>query len=207
MTEAELAQAASNMYGLLVEPSVPLAELSKAALIGCQTLQGLVADQGFFDHVGFLSQLQMRYQNEFQSITGTKTRKLDHFRQFMSLERKLMVLGGLRVDLIDALTGQAERLIDEVRRGNRSISELHGTLFVLREKTCGLAEELLEKRRSKMKRNKLLGIAYALGGATIITINASPATVGDITLSSAGMAVSGAVGAVIIEKAWDLATK
>lgn len=208
MTETELAQAANSIYGLLVGPSLSLNELLRAAAIGCQTLESLAEDQIFLTTVGFLHQLQLKNQAGFYEITGATTHTLNYFRYFLNLEKQLLLSGGLRLELVEGLIGQAERLVEDIRLGTRDASYLQGTLYALRQKTCDLARNLRAiqegQEQSLKKRARLLSIAYGVGGACLIVINASSPAFGDINLGDAGKAVSGAIGGVILEKAWDL---
>jgi hypothetical protein len=206
MSKEWLAQAANIMYKLLIEPFPTLNELRKAARIGCETLRDLVEDQQFFTQVNFLRQLQTENLTDFHKITEALT--IGHFRNFLSFEKELMRLGGLNPKLVEALISQAENLIEDIKYGAKSADELHGALFVLRQKTCSLEKELKENQQaeeqSDKRRARLLGIAYAVGGAALIGINASSAGIGVIGLSRAGKAFSGAVGGAIIDKAWGL---
>jgi len=208
MTETELVQAANGMFELLIEPPSTL-ELHRAATIGCETLRNLVKEQWLFEQIDFLGELQANNQAAFRDIAGAKYQTLDHFRYFLDLDKKLMLLAGLQPDLVSVLARQAENLIEEIRQGSKDAYELRNSLLVLRQKTCDLADELCRNQRAETHHHKkrafLVGVVFAVGGAAVISINAAPTTIGGIGLSAAGMAVSGAVGGVLIDKAWDIA--
>ncbi|MAT96418.1 MAG: hypothetical protein CL608_04675 [Anaerolineaceae bacterium] len=195
MNHLELINVTNNMHGLLTKYNPTREDMVEAAHIGCRTLRILADDVSFFANALKLKEFEQRYKSELDYL-------VNDFHYFLTLERDLLLRGGLRKELVNALFSQAEKLLKEVRQGTYSMNVLRGTIVALRQKTCSLHEKLQTQEERQRLHARLRGVAYGLGGAVIITMNSSPMAIAP--LGYAGMALSGALGSNFLAKGWDL---
>ena len=196
-----LVRAANDMFEILarrIEPNS--SELSELFAIACSTLKRLERDEEFTKAVN-LSALEWKLNPDAVSISGD----LRHFTDgFLQIERKVMLAAGLDDCTWSHLQRAAEEVRNQIAHDGINVTRLMNAVTYLREMACDIAAELRKTVDKSATHRRALNaarkVALSVGGAAMIGVNASSiaATVG---LSTAGAAVSAAVGGGLITRA------
>jgi hypothetical protein len=170
-------------------------ELVQSAKIGCTTLIRLSNDRAFYNDIQLLASRKQENASAFMSITGDVNHFLNHF---LEIEERILSESGASPIVIKVLKIEAERVQASVKNAQFDIQTVKTHTGRLQEISCNIAKTLLirqaqESEKETHKQN-LKAVALAIGGATLIGLNASTNL-----LSPAGSATSGALGLDIMK--------
>lgn len=187
-----LAAAANEMIRVMWRHRPPeKQDLSDAANIGCNALEDLIDDPEFVSSVERLAQFQRENEREYHRILDD----LEHFKDFLRAEKRLLLKYGLNEELVNRLLDAAEGQISAIREHRINLEQLHDAITRIRREACGASEtiqdELAQRRRTQI-------ILYTLGAAVVIAANAAPIASG--FLLPIGVAISGGVGSFLINQ-------
>lgn len=189
-----LVQAANEVSRLAVLPAHPTPEeYGRAAGIACKAFNRLYNDQQFTGVLKTMS-LRVRATNAtFNEITGS----LQHFKVFfVPRDIELLANHGVEADLLRILADRAEELLVSIREHRVDEGRIGVQLLFLRDDACELSAQLRRSKERQDSRRRLRRYAFALGGTTIIVVNASSSALNYLSL--AGTAVSAAWGTALI---------
>jgi hypothetical protein len=199
---------ANEVFVLLHRSPIPKPkELTESANLCCNALRQLSNDELFFRDVATLSESQKSNLFAFRQITGADTNSLSHFQYFWRLEKTLLISAGMDEHLVGQISSVVEEIIQSVRKKEVNVGDLRVLIAQIRNLTCNIANTLnkhlqeLQEEEERRERAKWIGRnLYFIVGAAIVAIDASSlaSTVG---LTSAGTAVSGAVGTWLMSAA------
>jgi hypothetical protein len=229
MAAEYLTSATNGMYALLHSTPAPTQrDLALAAAFGCDALGRLAGDGDFWgrlpilaarqqallldEHGSPLAALYRRGPNGDRRADapgpGAFGRQWDPgqvaraLQEFLDMEQRLLVAWGLRPTVVRHLLAPLQELLDSPTVGPPPLqpidsASLGRAVEALRDATCQAAYELENDRRTG---DNLWRWLWGLGGAAVVAANAS-ALAGTLGLSAPMTAVSGALGAVLIDRA------
>jgi hypothetical protein len=147
-----------------------------------------------------MGQERLRFhRRDKQIITGRV-----HFEHFLGIERRLLEEAGTDPALADAIIGRCLQAREATRHGKFDANAFSGALEELRLRVCGVLGELREtafdQPSQRQMPRRLASVLNGVFGCVVVGLDASTlaATVG---LSTAGSAVSIAVGGAIVSQA------
>lgn len=189
----------------------------EAALVGCRTLGRLCDDPELVPALDQFSDVRLivtyiqktttrakRSQRNrvqaFRSIIEDPT----NFEHFLTLEREVLLKGGVAPDVVDLLIEQSQEAIDEVRARAKPPSEVLERVRLLRDRACVLSNDLIAEAVADNSwegiKEKIKRVLLGLGGTAIIGLNAS-SLAGSVGITAVGSAVSAALGATVLQMA------
>lgn len=183
--------------------------LVQAAVIGCNTLEQVVGNRGFRQALADLNSLRKENTPQVRAILDN----LETFREFLEIERKILIKGGFPEYLADQIVGWSDDVRRDVLERARTPEEVVANIESLRDQACGLSSELKEHRQEEADRKRgkrlLKRIWKGISGSALVALNAAAGitlgvttaipTAGAGLLAGAGViAASGAVGGAII---------
>jgi hypothetical protein len=200
---AYLSETANQMQVLCMGNEPEPQDMVKAAQMGCRATEQLEQDNNFFESVNLLSDRRREYDDAFRQIISD----LNHLRNFLQVERQVMLKGGMSPQLVDTLMIKIEETFAMITQSRIDAERLRGGLQSIRYQACRLSDTMEraarmaapQERQETARRTKrhLFFVLYTLGGAGIVLLNTSPIAV-QLGLSEAGSAVSGAIGSGLI---------
>ena len=199
-----LVTATNDMFVVLAHsPEPSQVELREAFTIGCKALKRLEGDDEFIEAISLLRKRRVAHIQDFKSIVTD----VNHFTQgFLEIERKVMLAAGLSENSWSYVSRFAREVRVHINEDRVNVDALRKAIAGLRSVACDIADQLhttvQKAEEHKRARNTLGRVALGIGGAAVIGVNASvlAATVG---LSTAGSAVSAAVGGGLITRAFE----
>lgn len=132
---------------------------------------------------------------------------LDHFKQFLEIERSILLTGGISTNLTKELIEHINQLSQELIIFARSRIVTPEQIFItvenLKDQTCKLARQLRQERikmdQVEQVKTKLKKVGWAIAGSSLVVLNVSLAN--QLGLNPGGAALSGILGAIFIDKA------
>lgn len=202
-----LIKAADDMFEILARRVEPTSsELNEFFAIACSTLKRLERDGGFIKAVEQAGS-EWRLNPSVVAIISD----VRHFTDgFLQIERKVMLAAGLDECTWSYLRQAVEAVRNySVHMGINS-RRIMDSVTYLREMACDIGTELgksIEKSATRRRAlNAATRVAFGVGGGALIGVNASSIAV-TIGLSTAGAAVSTAVGVGLLTRAVEAGDK
>jgi len=190
---------ASSPYPLLPS-STPAPDLIRVASVGCQTLRKIVEDNDFLSDMQRLAPQWQEQSSTFKSIHDVK----NFVDQLMPLEKKVLSLGGLNSKLVRGIEKQAQESLDAIKAWGANPQRVMQQLQSLQDRVCSLSFALRDEKERAQDRADVKSLfkrwVFGIAGVASIGINASTLAV-TLGLSAPGVALSGAIGAVLIDRA------
>jgi hypothetical protein len=212
-----LIESVQQMDALLLQSDLdkePDQTLLKAAAIGCRTLGKLCEDPELprtFEQAAdvrviarFMEKASEREQRasrervqEFRNIIENP----DRFKEFLELERELLIKGNVPFHVVDLLIEASYRALDEIKVRAKPPDEIMSTVLLLRDRACLLFNDMktsaVDLRRWGRLREKIKLTVVGIGGIGLVGLNASALAL-SIGITTVGSTVSGAIGGGII---------
>lgn len=200
-------QASERMFTLLhqveVSPGKGQSSLLEATMIACDTLRNLLVDEDFNEAVYGLAEAQNLNPREFRN----HIRSLDHCKEFLELERTILIRAGvsrkLRGRIIEYLNYLASELIVAARKEDITPNRIFAAVQELSNEICQLQTQLKKQQTSVQRKKWAKKMFMVLAGPGLIVLNYSPITM-EIGLDPGGSALSGTIGALLLDRGTEI---
>ncbi|MDX6406085.1 MAG: hypothetical protein QOH70_3540 [Blastocatellia bacterium] len=182
--------------------------ITEAAVVGCRSLQRLIAEPGFIRTVVDLAAARLDRSgsdtDEFKSLV----RSYENFESFLRIEQEIMTKAGFFPDVAKQIMQLGQLMRESILARAQPASEIIDQVRLLRDQACNLSQALIKEGQKKqdwaITKQRVRKILIGTGGAALVGLNAVAALItGAPTagLTVAGAAVSGAIGGSIISSA------
>jgi hypothetical protein len=146
-------------------------DLWKVCVLGCRTLKMLGDDREFFEDLLAAAADDPQREAKIDRVTGN----LQHFNDFLQIEKRLLVENGVHPSAANALIEESRRLREQIRGNRLDPRDLRIGINKLQNEVCEAEEQLQRaidaERRKETIRALLKRVAQATGGAVIAGVN------------------------------------
>lgn len=176
--------------------------LVQCATTGCSLLSNAAYMQALMDDAWMLKDRVAEHREDMQVITT-----VDHFEFFLGAEGRLLAAAGADTSLTTVILQQCREEREAARRGEFNVFahlRFRVALEELRNAVCSVLSELryatFDPQPPRRRYRRLVACFKGVCGCVVVGLDAS-ALAGTIGLSTAGSAVSIAVGAAVVDHA------
>jgi hypothetical protein len=219
--ETYLVESIKQMTTLVIQSDASAEQHSKclmqAAEIGCRTLDRLCKDPElpqkleqavdvriiarFMERSTEREQRRQREQvAEFRNIVENP----DNFKNFLELEREILIKGGVPYEVVDLLIEASYQTLDEIKARATPPEELNSRVHLLRDRACLLSHDLetdaADKQRWGNIKSKIKIATLGIGGVALAGLNLG-ALAASVGMTAVGSNVSVAIGVGIASNA------
>ncbi len=171
-------------------------QLVQCATTGCSLLNNNVYIRAMLIDARTLAQRATAQRSAVRDIMN-----VDHFEFFLQGESRLLMAAGVDPSLVAVIIQRCQEGREKASRDELDVNQFSSALEELRDAVCGTLAELRESTFQQPSPNRLhrrlIASFEGVCGGVIVGLDATALAV-SIGLSTAGSAVSGALGAAIV---------